>query len=92
MNKTLSITEVVRHFAEYINRVAHQGEHFVLLRGKKPVAELRPVSTGRHLDELPDLLKSLPHLSKEEADGFAKDISETRTLLSKENLRNPWES
>ena len=45
MSQTLSVTEVARHFAEYINRVAYRGECFVLMRGNKPIAELRPLST-----------------------------------------------
>ena len=60
MAQTLSVTEVARHFAEYINRVAYRGECFVLIRGDKPMAELRPLSTGKRLAELPTLLASLP--------------------------------
>ena len=47
MALTLSVTEVARHFAEYINRVSYRGESFVLVRGNKPVAELRPPSCGQ---------------------------------------------
>lgn len=38
MVQTLSVTEVARHFAEYIDRVSYRGESFVLARGNKPVA------------------------------------------------------
>jgi antitoxin (DNA-binding transcriptional repressor) of toxin-antitoxin stability system len=62
MSQTLSVTEVARHFAEYINRVAYRGECFVLMRGNKLIAELRPVPVGKRLAELPALLSSLPHL------------------------------
>jgi antitoxin (DNA-binding transcriptional repressor) of toxin-antitoxin stability system len=62
MSQTLSLTEVARHFAEYINRVAYRGECFVLMRGNKLIAELRPVPVGKRLAELPVLLSSLPHL------------------------------
>ena len=47
MSQTLSVTEVARHFAEYINRVAYRGECFVLMRGNKPIAELRPLPPPR---------------------------------------------
>ena len=67
MVQTLSVTEVARHFAEYINRVSYRGECFVLVRGNKPVAELRPLQVGKRLAELPALLASLPHLSPAEA-------------------------
>jgi len=92
MSTKLSVTEVVRHFSEYINRITYRGEHFLLLRGKKAVAELGPAPTGKHLGELPDLLRSLPHLPKIEADSFAEDLSKARSLISKEKLRDPWES
>ena len=52
MVQTLSVTEVARHFAEYINRVSYRGECFVLVRGNKPVAELRPLPAGKRLLEL----------------------------------------
>jgi antitoxin (DNA-binding transcriptional repressor) of toxin-antitoxin stability system len=60
MSQTLSVTEVARHFAEYINRVAYRGECFVLMRGNKPIAELRPLPVGKRLAELPAVLASLP--------------------------------
>ena len=56
MAQTLSVTEAARHFAEYINRVLYRGESFILVRGNKPIAELRPLPTGRQLAELPALL------------------------------------
>ena len=66
-----TVTEVARRFAEYIDRVSDRGESFVLTRGNKPVAELRPLPTGKKLSELPSLLASLPHLSPTEATQFA---------------------
>jgi antitoxin (DNA-binding transcriptional repressor) of toxin-antitoxin stability system len=48
---SLSLTEVVRGFSEYVNRVAYRGERFILLRGRKPIAELRPIPTGLRLGE-----------------------------------------
>ena len=69
MVQTLSVTEVTRHFAEYINRVAYRGECFVLVRGNKPMAEL------------PALLASLPHLSSAEATQLADDITAARETL-----------
>ena len=45
MGEARSVTEIARHFADYVNRVAYRREHFVLLRGNKPVAELGPAPT-----------------------------------------------
>ena len=81
MTQTLSVTKMVRHFAEYINRVAYRGECFVLVRGNKPVAELRSLPTGKRLAELPALLASLPHLSSAEAAQFADDLAAARETL-----------
>jgi antitoxin (DNA-binding transcriptional repressor) of toxin-antitoxin stability system len=91
MKNRASVTEVSRNFADFVNRVAYRGEEFVLVRGKKPVAELRPVPQGRKLGDLHDLLKSLPGLGAEEAEGFARDIAASREEMdAHEELRDPW--
>jgi antitoxin (DNA-binding transcriptional repressor) of toxin-antitoxin stability system len=92
MRSAPSVTDVARNFAEYINRVAFRGERFVLMRGKRPVAELRPVATGKRLRELPALLASLPRLSESEAVDLAADLDAARRDLSQASLRDPWES
>ncbi|MXX10654.1 MAG: hypothetical protein F4201_06180 [Nitrospira sp. SB0677_bin_15] len=92
MAHTLSVTEMARHFAEYINRVAYRGESFVLVRGNKPMAELRPLPVGKRLAELPSLLASLPHLSSAEATQFADDLTAAREALARAEVRDPWES
>ncbi len=92
MHFTPSVTEVARHFAEYINRVALRGERFVLMRGKRPVAELRPVLAGKRLRELPDVLASLPPLSESEAVALAEDLAAARAELSHAPLRDSWAS
>lgn len=87
-----TVTEVARHFAEYINRVAYRGERFVLMRGKRPVAELRPVVSGKRLRELPHLLSSLPHLSAEDLESMAADLEQAREEMAQAPLRDPWAS
>ena len=89
---SLSLTEMVRGFSDYMNRVAYRGERFILLKGRKPVAELRPIPAGRLLGELETVLRSLPALSAAEAEDFAADIEEARTQLSRQELRDPWQS
>lgn len=90
MAQRLSVTEVLRHFGEYINRVSCRGECFVLVRGNRPVAELRPLPTGKRLAELPALLESLPHLSPTEATQFADDLTEARHVLARAEVHDPW--
>jgi antitoxin (DNA-binding transcriptional repressor) of toxin-antitoxin stability system len=87
-----TVTEVARHFADYINRVAFHGERFVLMRGNKPVAELRPVPSGGRLGELPELLASLPRLSVEDATAFSEELGAARDEMASGAPRDPWAS
>ena len=86
----VTVTQVARNFAEYINRVAYRRESFTLLRGKKPLAELRPLPTGTRLSELPGLLASLPRLTEAEADDLAADLDAARDELGA--ARDAWQS
>ena len=86
----VTVTQVARNFAEYVNRVAYRRESFTLVRGKKPVAELRPLPAGARLSELPGLLASLPRLSPAEAGDFAEDLEAARDELGE--VRDAWRS
>ncbi|MBU0677663.1 MAG: type II toxin-antitoxin system Phd/YefM family antitoxin [Verrucomicrobia bacterium] len=90
--ESITVTEAVRNFSDYMNRVAYRHEAFVLCKGRKPVAELRPLPGGKRLGDLPDLLKSLPHLSKSDATAFSVDLDRAREALAGEGLRDPWAS
>lgn len=92
MPRTVSSTEVNRHFSDYLNRVAYQGEHFVLRRGKHVLAELKPAPRGRRLSDLPGLMASLPHLSKEDAGAFLRDLKQTKAKLATRPMRSRWAS
>ncbi len=86
----VTVTQVARNFAEYVNRVAYRRESFTLLRGKRPVAELRPLPTGARLSELPGLLASLPRLTEAEAGELAADVDAAREELGE--ARDAWQS
>jgi len=88
----VTVTEVARHFADYVNRVAYRRESFTLVRGNKPVAELRPLPAGKRLSELPALFASLPRLSPSEAADFADDLSSARAVLTHAEVRDAWQS
>jgi antitoxin (DNA-binding transcriptional repressor) of toxin-antitoxin stability system len=92
MSSNATVTDVARHFAAYINRVALRGERFILTRGKKPVAELRPVPVGKRLGELPALLASLPRLSEDEAAAWRSELERARAEVAERPPRDPWES
>jgi hypothetical protein len=86
----VTVTQVARNFAEYVNRVAYRRESFTLVRGKKPLAELRPLPAGTRLSELPGLLASLPRLTAAEAGEFAEDIAAAQGELGE--TRDAWQS
>ena len=86
----VTVTQVARNFAEYVNRVAYRRESFTLLRGKRPVAELRPLPTGARLSELPGLLASLPRLTEAEAGELAAELDAARDELGA--VRDAWQS
>jgi antitoxin (DNA-binding transcriptional repressor) of toxin-antitoxin stability system len=86
----VTVTQVARNFAEYVNRVAYRRESFTLVRGKKPLAELRPLPAGARLSELPGLLASLPRLTSAEADQFAEDLAAAQGELGE--ARDAWQS
>ena len=88
----VTVTEVARHFADYVNRVAYRRESFTLVRGKKPLAELRPLPAGKRLSELPALFASLPRLSQSEAADFADDLSTAQAELAHAEVRDAWQS
>jgi prevent-host-death family protein len=92
MSLTLTVTELVRNFADYLNRVAYRGEKFRLTRGGKPVAELGPVAFGRSLRDLPDLIAGLPPLSEKEAEAFGADLEQARLELADVAVHDRWTS
>jgi antitoxin (DNA-binding transcriptional repressor) of toxin-antitoxin stability system len=90
--KKLSITEVARNLSDIINRVAYRGEDFLLTRGNKVVAELRPAPKVLTLKELPALMKRLPALSPQELSALEDEIAAERAFSSAHGGFDPWES
>jgi antitoxin (DNA-binding transcriptional repressor) of toxin-antitoxin stability system len=86
----VTVTQLARNFAEYVNRVAYRRETFTLVRGNKPLAELRPLPAGARVSELPGLMASLPRLSEAEAGDFALDLDAARGELGE--VRDAWPS
>ena len=85
-----TITEVSRHFSDFINRVSYRGENFTLMKGKKPVAELRPIPRGRTLADLEKLFSELPSLD-DDSEAFSSDLEEIRQMGNTGELEDPWE-
>ncbi|HUT33426.1 MAG TPA: hypothetical protein VNE39_08115 [Planctomycetota bacterium] len=92
MSKTVTVDELARNLPGYITEVADRGEHVFLTRGADVVAELRPVPRSVKLRDLPRLFDSLPHLSDEDAEAFARDVEAGRAEMNKAEVRDPWET
>lgn len=93
MHTKATVTDVLRNFSDYINRVSYRGERFVLTRGGKEVAELVPAPpAGRPLAELADVLDSLPRLGDEEAARLAEDLHRARAEGPARPPSDPWAS
>lgn len=78
MEKHISATRVVRDFSEVLNTIKFKGVHYIIERGGKPVASMKPINEEkdlRTLGELKALLKKLPRLG-EELDVFAADLED----------------
>ena len=74
--KTITATEAARRFSDVLNQVRYQGAKFDIVRGKEIVARLVPATPpgGVALDQLDELVRSLPRLGPREAELFARDI------------------
>jgi len=93
MTTIATVTEVLRNFSDYINRVSYRGERFVLTRGGKEVAELVPAPpSGRPLGELVDVLAALPRLGAEEAIRFGEDLARAGGERPPSLPEDPWPS
>lgn len=90
MPKTLTITELSRSLADYINRVFYRGERFIVTRGNKPIAEVRPPAKITKLSDLADFFSNGPHLHPDDVEQFARDIEDARNSVPVEDY-DPWE-
>lgn len=76
MEKRISATQAVRDFSEVLNTIKFKGVHYVIERGGKPIASMKPIDEEKNLatlGELKRMLKKLPRLD-DEMDYFAADL------------------
>jgi len=80
----VSTTDLVRHFDDYLARVRFGGQTVIILKDKRPVAELRGLpGVGCTLRDLIDICAN-SHCGH----GFSDDIE--RVNAADEPLRDPW--
>ena len=77
----MTATEAARKFADLLDAVEHDGEHYTITRRGKAVAHIEPVTRGRGVDAKALLRRHRPD------DRWAQDLHETRDLLEVEQRR-----
>jgi hypothetical protein len=82
--RTITVTEAARNFADCVNRAHYQRTTFVLLKGGKPFARIEPDNekrcTGRDLGGA----LARVELSAEEASDWHRDL-----VAARETLKTP---
>jgi antitoxin (DNA-binding transcriptional repressor) of toxin-antitoxin stability system len=89
--KKITVTELARGLSEFINRAAYRGETFVVVRGRKAVAQITPAPAGARTEDLLSILASLPPLDADDVDAFSHDLGEARKSMN-EPVNDPWGS
>mgnify|MGYP001598246228 CR=1 FL=1 len=92
MTKTITATEAVRKFSEILNSIKYTGNDYMIMRGGKPVATIRPAETHAKaltLGDLAGLMRALPALG-DEAERFKKDLKEARKHQPLMPEKNTW--
>lgn len=83
---TVSTTEVARHLGDYLARVKHKGERFLLTKNDQPIAELLPVGGSRRA-RWGDLTAAITRLPREPT--FADDLEKVNEV--DQPTKNPWD-
>ncbi|MGQ0537360.1 MAG: type II toxin-antitoxin system prevent-host-death family antitoxin [Gemmatimonadaceae bacterium] len=80
--RTLSVTEAARSFADLVNRAYYRNESTLLVKNGVPVARLIPARAT--LDTAREAAKrwpAIPHLSIADATSFERDVKAGRRRL-----------
>jgi antitoxin (DNA-binding transcriptional repressor) of toxin-antitoxin stability system len=85
MRTIISSTEVARNLGDFLARVKHKGDRFVIMKNNRPVAELGPVSGVRETT-LGALWAAMREVKVDE--DFAGDLERVNTADSV--MENPW--
>ncbi|MBI4491473.1 MAG: hypothetical protein HY690_01615 [Chloroflexi bacterium] len=80
MATRITVSEFDRQMSEVLNRVAYQGERFIIERGGKAVARLEPVGPVRGVT-LNEVVEKLGDLKIPE--GFGDDLEAIRASIPK---------
>jgi hypothetical protein len=93
MEKRISATRAVRDFSEVLNTIKFKGVRYIIERGGKPIATMKPIDEKlgpMTLEDLKTLLNKLPRLD-DELDAFASDLEEISRNLPLTPTGDLWE-
>jgi len=93
MEKRITATQAVRDFSELLNTIKFKGVHYIIERGGKPVASMKPIDDSKDsatLGDLKILLRKLPRLD-EECEAFASDLEDIRKNQPLMAMEDVWE-
>ena len=85
MKIKIASTEAARNLGECLARIRHTGDRFILMKNRRPVAELGPVSGARR-STLRRLWTAMRESRADE--DFARDLE--RVNASDTPMENPW--
>jgi len=83
---TISTTEAARHLGDYLARVKHKGEHFLLTKNDQAIAELSPAAGSRRAT-WGELVSAVARLPRDPS--FADDLEKVNQTDQAEG--NPWD-
>jgi hypothetical protein len=86
MKIKISSTEAARNLGECLARIKHRGDRFVLMKNRRPIAELGPVS-GTRGSTLHMLWAAMREARADE--DFAGDLE--RVNAADTAMENPWQ-
>lgn len=86
MKIKISSTEAARNLGDCLARIKHRGDRFILMKNRRPVAELGPVS-GTRGATLHMLWKAMREARADE--DFARDLE--RVNAADVPMENPWQ-
>lgn len=81
----ISTTEAARHLGDYLARVKHKGERFLLTKNDQPIAELSP-ARGSQRATWSEMVVALARLPRDS--GFADDLEKVNE--ADQTAINPW--
>ena len=86
VERTVTATEASRNLSDLLSRIRYRGETFIVMRGGRPICELRPASPGLFTgSDLVTLLRSLPEVDAEYLDAVEATIRDQPMLPE-----SPW--